>query len=42
MDPASRRPTSETAPKIVSPVIWMTGLGAVAVILVLLFSVVMG
>ena len=38
MDPANRPPTSET----VSPMIWMTGLGAVAAILILLFSVVMG
>jgi hypothetical protein len=44
MDPAAA-PKIEPAPgkpQTVSPVIWITGLVAVSVILLLLFSVVMG
>ena len=40
MDSTHSKP--KTPPETVSPVIWITGLGAVAAILLLLFSVVMG
>jgi hypothetical protein len=38
----STRHQRKALPETVSPVIWLTGLGAVAAILLLLFSVVMG